>query len=225
VILDHVQFEKRSFTSRNQIAANPAPLWLSVPVKTKGQYQKATIDRLEIDNTINWKSTHWKSIKQTYCKTPFFEHYEQAIESIYQNDWQTLNLLCQASTQTFLEILGIKTQIVSSSNLRSRSTKSDLISDLCSELGASTYISGPFGRDYLNQDTFKSAGISILFHDYQHPIYEQHQIRKNEDGLKTFVPYMSILDLLFNAGNDARAILSSTESLSSEWCSETLSFS
>ncbi|MBK9203504.1 MAG: hypothetical protein IPL73_13955 [Candidatus Obscuribacter sp.] len=36
---------------------------------------------------------------------------------------------------------------------------------------------------------------------------------------------MSILDLLFNAGNDARAILSSTESLSSEWCSETLSFS
>ncbi|MBK9203502.1 MAG: WbqC family protein [Candidatus Obscuribacter sp.] len=62
---------------------------------------KATIDRLEIDNTINWKSTHWKSIKQNLLQNSFFLNYRQAIESIYQNDWQLLTYCVKQSTQTF----------------------------------------------------------------------------------------------------------------------------
>ena len=73
--------------------------------------------------------------------------------------------------------------------------------ELCIKVGATTYLSGPFGRDYLDASAFEKAGIELLYHDYIHPKYSQCF-----DG---FEPYMSVIDLLFNHGEESLEILSS----------------
>lgn len=211
VVLDHVQFEKRSFTSRNKILTANGPLLLSVPVKTKGLFGQATIDKLEIDNSTDWRSNHWKNIKQAYQKAPYFALYKDAVESIYAREWTHLNDLCHYSTPLFVEMCGIdKTRMVSS-QMQARTVKDELIIDLSKECGATTYISGPFGRDYLKKEDFDREGIKVLFHDYKHPQYQQMGKRP------AFEPYMCILDLLFNEGPRAKEIFSTPGSLSSSW--------
>jgi hypothetical protein len=93
----------------------------------------------------------------------------------------------------------IEPQIHSASELESVGTKSALLANLCVEAGAQTYISGPFGREYIDRSVFERAGIELLFHDYAHPVYEQ--------TYPGFEPYMSAVDLLMNAGPNGRDIL------------------
>ncbi len=229
VVLDHVQFEKRSFTSRNRILTPNGPLWLSVPVKTKGLYQQVTIDKLEIDNRNDWRSSHWKNIKQAYSTAPYFKEFSPVVEAIYERPWHHLNDLCQFSTNIFLSQLEIDRKLILSTTMQARSLKAELIVDLAVECGAKTYISGPFGREYLEANLFKKAQIEVCFHDYKHPCYRQRPMGKkvigpsenpvteNSDMVQSFEPYMSILDLLFNEGKEAFRILSSYESLSKSW--------
>lgn len=107
--------------------------------------------------------------------------------------------------------------------MQARSTKGELILDLARECGATTYISGPFGREYLSPETFAEAKVDVVFHDYKHPRYKQLSQtgrQKNDGGTDNgfkFHPYMSIIDLLFNAGPESLRILRSEESLNSNW--------
>ena len=92
------------------------------------------------------------------------------------------------STRFLLNKLNVNTPLVSSSELSVMSKKSNLILDICRTIGATTYLSGPFGRHYLDKDAFERAGIEVQFHEYVHPIYAQ--------AYEGFEPFMSILDLL-----------------------------
>ena len=69
----------------------------------------------------------------------------------------------------------------------------------CREVGATTYLSGPFGRDYLDVERFERSGIRVLFHDYAPPEYSQAHAG--------FEPAMSVLDLILTHGPAARSIL------------------
>src|SRR6266481_9442049 len=60
-------------------------------------------------------------------------------------------------------------------------------------------ISGSAARDYLDTHLFSRHGIEIEWHDYVHPVYPQLH--------GDFVPYLSIVDLLFNCGEESPAIL------------------
>ena len=84
-------------------------------------------------------------------------------------------------------------KIVRSSEVPVFSRKSDLIKDLCLYFGADQYISGALGRQYLQEDAFTLAGISVEFQEYKHPEYAQLW--------GAFIPGMSIVDLWMNTGD------------------------
>ena len=87
------------------------------------------------------------------------------------------------------------------SSLDCEGQKSDLVLSLCKAVNATTYISGPSGRDYMDLESFKEAGIDVKFNDFVHPVYEQ---RRTEE----FTPYMSIVDLTMNCGfEEAKKII------------------
>ena len=98
-------------------------------------------------------------------------------------------------------MFGITTELIRSSEVGSRETKLNLKLELCREVGANTYISGPFGREYLDGTAFKEQNIEIRFHEYVHPTY-----RQVFDG---FEPYMSAIAMLFNEGSGSRQVLES----------------
>lgn len=197
IVLDSVPLERSSrtrFTNRNKIRTVNGWMWLTVPVVTAGKGQPI-INTTEIDNAQNWQRKHWLTIVHSYKSAPYFSRYKHFFEYFYNNNFKYLGALLREGTDYLLESLNIRTPMHYSSETKVDGQKSDLILNLCRYFGATKYLSGPFGRDYLDQKKFESARIEISFHDYRHPVYPQI--------FKNFEPYMSVVDLLFNCGNNS----------------------
>lgn len=196
VILDHVQIDKNSktkFANRNKIRSRESWSWLTVPIKTKGKFGNLRLNEVVIDPESNWAEKHWLSLRACYGKAPFFKEQAFFFENLYAKKYKFLSELnAEVSDYLLNRVFGINTPSQLSSTLAVQSKKEDLILDICIKLGATKYISGPFGRDYLDTAEFEAAGIEVVYHNYIHPRYEQ--------AFPGFEPYMSVIDLLFNCG-------------------------
>ena len=195
IVLDHVQFEKNSFVNRNRVLGKSGPFWLTVPVLTKGKFGSLSISQLEIDSTQPWKRKHLQSIKSAYGRSPYFDDYWGMIEEAISLNDTNLSDLCRGLTDCLLGALDIRVQQHQSSDFNFQGTKSDLVLEICMHFGATDYLSGPFGRDYLDLKSFEDAGIRVQFHDYTDLAYTQDSIE--------FIPNLSVIDLLFNEGASA----------------------
>lgn len=201
IVLDHVQFEKNSVTNRNKIRTKEGWCWLTVPLKSNKRFDELIISDLEIADNQNWRKKHRDSIFQNYRKSTYFNQHSDFFEKLYTSEWDKLISLNKVILNYILEILYIETSIFYSSDLGVGSKKNDLILDLCKKVGANYYLSGIFGKNYLNEDEFYKNGIFVGYQEYIHPEYDQ--------VYPGFEPYMSIIDLLFNHGKDAFRILMS----------------
>lgn len=200
VVLDTVQFEKNSFSNRNKIKTPQEWTWLSIPVLTKGKFGDLSFQNLEIDNAQKWQTKHLKTILMNYTKAPYFDQYKQGLMSFYENKtWTNLGDLNFKMLKYFLGELDIDTKIVLASDIDAEGQKSDLVLNICKHFGASEYISGALGSNYLDEQSFEDIDIKIAYQHYQHPVYNQLY---NE-----FQPYMAIIDLLFNCGAESKNIL------------------
>lgn len=205
VVLDNVALERSSttrFTNRNRVKSNSGPIWLTVPVVTSGFGQPLIKDVL-IDNEQRWQNKHRRTIEQSYSKASHFAELQPFIELSYGQKWNELDHLLDGQRAWLLKKLGIKTDIMVNSEINTVGNKSDLILDICKTLGAATYLSGPFGRDYLELDRFAEEDISVEFHNYSHPTYRQI-------GSSGFEPFLSVLDLLANCGESSLDVLTSS---------------
>lgn len=198
VYLDIVQFEKNGNTNRNKIKMSNGPSWLTVPVFLGG-HTKNTIKDIEIDNTQNWQNKHWNSLYTNYNKAPFFYKYSDFLENTYKQKWRYIAELDEYMLKWILQELNITTAFYKASDLNFEGHKSDLIFDICEKTNADVYISGMFGKDYLDKEKFTKKNIKIYFQDYKHPVYPQLY--------RDFLPYMSLLDLMFNCGDDSLNML------------------
>jgi hypothetical protein len=191
--LDNVQFQKNSFQNRNKVLTKDGPVWLTVPVRTSGSLYETPLKDVEIDNSKNWRVKHLSSIRMNYAKAPCFNERFPALARFYEQEWRTLDLLCFEMLAYFNSLLGVTTPIRRASEMEAGGAKSDLVLDLCRKAGATTYLSGALGRDYLDLASFEKAGIAVEFQDYRHPTYAQ--------AYPGFTPNLGVVDLIMN---DAR---------------------
>ena len=199
IVLDHVQFEKNSYTNRTRIRTAQGWAWLTVPLKTKGRFGDLAISGVEIDAERGWPAKHWSTLRQNYGKAPHFAAHARFFEELYARPWQRLAGLLDAATGYLLDAFGIRTPLARSSGMAVEGRKSDLVLNLCRSAGAKVYLSGPLGRDYLDEAAFRQAGIEVRYHDYAPPTYAQ--------AYSGFEPALSAVDLLFNHGPDSARIL------------------
>jgi hypothetical protein len=198
IVLDHVQFEKNSFTNRNKIRTDRGWCWLTVPVKTKGKFGNLPINHLEIAET-SWQRKHWRALQIHYAKAPYFAEHASFFEKLYQRNWQYLKGVMDEITAYLLEAVGIHTKILFSSDMAVEGKKDELVHNLCRHVGATLYISGNLGREYLHEELFQNADIAVVYQDYHHPVYSQ--------CYQGFEPFMAAIDLLFNYGSKSFDIL------------------
>ncbi|WP_135081477.1 WbqC family protein [Terasakiella sp. SH-1] len=192
VYLDTVQFQKNSFQNRNKILTANGPLWLSIPVLTKGKLFELSLKEIEIDSKQKWQKKHLNSIRLNYKKAICYKEIFPEISEFYQKEFRTLSDICFEMLTYYCHKLGITTQIIKSSELGFfDSQKSDLVLDICKSLSATSYLSGSLGRNYLDLPSFERENIEVKFQDYIHPTYQQ------VTGAE-FIPYMAIIDLLMN---------------------------
>jgi len=201
IILDTVDFQKNGLQNRNQINTANGPLWLTVPVKQKS---KQKIIDVQINNNIDWKKKHWSTLLQNYRKADAFKNYIDEIENIFSQEWQylsDLNMLIMTKMFTWLEI---DTPILRSSEMSGQGNGSELVLNLCLEVGATKYLSGLGGHNYLDEVAFKEASIDIVYKPPELPAFYSQQFPKLE-----FVNNLSALDIIFNCGVEWRKYLKS----------------
>ena len=192
IVLDHVQFEKNSFTNRNKARTREGSTWLTVPIATKGHFGDLAISNLAFAANDPWRKKHWATLRMNYARAPFFAAYAPAYEALYAQDWAGFMPMVRAFLEQHLRDLGITTPLRYSSELNVAGAKSELVLNLCRAVGADTYLSGALGRDYLDEPAFNAAGIAVRYQDFAHPVYAQAQAG--------FEPFMGVLDLIFNHG-------------------------
>lgn len=216
IVLDSVPLgtsNRNNFTARNRVrvgSANAAPVWLSVPLMS-GQHDTIIRDVVLADQP-GWARKHAATLRHAYARAAHGEYsalmadrIEAAAQAQYALPSGRLLPLLDVTTAALREWMGITTPTVSASTLHVSGAKSGLILALCQQVGATTYLSGPFGRDYLDLDAFTAAGIRVAFHDYMHPVYPQ--------AGAGFVPYLSAIDLVANLGPASRDVLSASGAL------------
>lgn len=201
VIYDDVQYDRDGWRNRNKIKTPQGWQWLTVPVTVKG---KPDIRDVEVDNHAGWYQDHAKAIRQNYSRAPFFKDYVTEFEGAYRlGGWPKLINLNLHFLQCLKGILGIRTELVLASTLRcDNPDRVRRLIDLCRRLGADEFLEGSSGRNYLAVDgekLFAAEGITLQYHDYQHPVYPQLY--------GPFLPFLSVIDLIFNCGPESLSIL------------------
>lgn len=199
VVYDDVQYDKNGWRNRNRIKTASGPQWLTVPVSADFSRRPA-VNAVTIDNRSDWRRKHFLSIKQNYSQAPFFSDHIGLFEEAYARTWDRLLDLDMHFLSKLAQALGLGgKRIVLSSSLGVGGDKVDRLAAICKNLGADTFYEGAAGRDYLRASDFEPHGIRLEFQDYRHPAYPQLYGR--------FLPYLSVVDLLFNCGPRSLDIL------------------
>jgi hypothetical protein len=202
VFYDEVQYTKNDWRNRNRIKTANGALWLTIPVETRHKFgQKICETRVANDF---WRRKHWASIRQAYRYAEYFGEYAPALEELYLGQQETslsrinfdfIRVLCRA--------LGIETELHWSTEFPGGGGRVERLVEICRALGATVYLSGPSGRNYIESEAskFVEAGIRQEYMRYDYPEYRQLH--------GPFVHSVSVIDLLFNTGPDARRYMES----------------
>lgn len=197
ILLDNVPYTKNNWTNRNRIRSMRGVQWLTVPVITSGRFGQL-IREVEISGD-RWRHVHWRTLQQAYACAPFVSQVLEVLEPVYATQHR---FLADLNTNLILRIsrlFDLPCQIVRASALSAKGSGTDLLLEICRETGATHYLSGIGGRKYLDVEKFERVGIQVEWQQFTHPIYPQIH--------GSFVMDLSIVDLLFNCGNDIRLLL------------------
>jgi hypothetical protein len=171
-------WRKMSFRNRCVVVGANGPINLSIPV-LDGREQKKLLKDVSIDNRKPWQSQHWKTITSCYKRSPWFEFFEPELDELYGRPVEVLSDWNRICFEWVIGKLGMAIHV-----------------------DYSKYVSGaqpaPEVVDWRNKLTPK-----LLQADAETPV-RYHQVFEERIG---FIPHLSILDLLFCEGKNARRIL------------------
>ena len=139
---------------------------------------KNIVKDVKIDNTQNWKKIHWKSLESSYRSSPYFEFYEDEFYSLYfKNKNDFLFDFNNKINLAILKCLGIETEIIISSSYVEKDLEIE---------------------DFRNIIPSKSNVLEKFKEIKYNQVFQEKQ---------SFLPNLSILDLLFNEGPLAKQFL------------------
>lgn len=176
----HDNFLKQTYRNRCVIATTQGQQALTVPVErpANGRLDKTPMCDIKISNHGNWRHLHWNALASAYGESPFFEYYQDDLRPFFERRWEYLIDFNLAITDTVCRLLDVHPRL----SLTER---------------------------YLSASEAASAGIA----DFRDVIRPKHpgedpsftprpyyQVYQQKYG---FLPNLSILDLLFNEGNEA----------------------
>ncbi|MBP3755931.1 MAG: WbqC family protein [Prevotella sp.] len=173
---DH--FMKQTYRNRCIIAAANGLQALTVPVE-KGDTSPSLMKDIRISDHGNWRHLHWQALQSAYGESPFFEFYADDIRPFFEKKW------------TFLFDFNL-----------------DITAKMCELLDIEPHIS--LTNDYTSSPTAQQsspiADLRNAIHP-KHPLPDSdftprryYQVYEQRYG---FQPNLSILDLLFNMGNES----------------------
>lgn len=196
VIIDDVQYVKGSICNRSKIKNNMGEaVWLTVPVGLENG-SASTFNQTKLAD-VNWHRKALNLIKASYINAPYFRLYFQEIEQLLRQEYESLAKLNIALIKYFCSKLQISTPIYIQSEMGVEFGKKNYLNlGITEHFKGTTYLSGNGAKKYNDPELFKEHGVELSYLDFTAPAY--HQINGS------FIEGLSILDLLFNEGDEGR---------------------
>lgn len=192
IVYDNIQYTNGDWRNRNLIKSPDGLVWITVPIQRKfGQLIEDTM----INYSQRWVERNLNLLNTHYKKAPFYLKYIEKVNKILNSNFKTISELNVAFINWVCQELDISTPILMSSQFNSTGTKTERLIDILKKAGATSYLSGPAAKSYLDMSLFRTNGISLEYKTYDYPEYPQLH--------GPFVGNVSILDLLFNCGPDS----------------------
>jgi len=203
VILDTCQMKRSSgadvFENRNRIKTPNGVKWLTVPI-TRKRKSGITFKEALIAGSA-WRAEHIHKLEAAYRGSEHFAEGMALAKAILLPEHRTMAGLGLYCAQISAKMLGIEPRLgillVSQKYDRMGIQGDAALIGLCKALGATEYISGPGGRDYIDPGLFEKAGIELIWQEYEPIEYRQQH--------GEFEPNLSIIDVIFNIGLEAAA--------------------
>jgi hypothetical protein len=192
VLLDNVQYSKDSYTQRVKIRTQNEWIWLTIPIEKTNNFRLIRDVKLPLDS--RWRKKHKVSIISNYSKSPHFD--KNFIDEYFDFSTDSLNVFNEQGIRYLQQQFKIKTKLVRASEMNIDSTlaSTDLLLEIVKKLNGTSYISGPSGKQYLDEGKFSDNNITIEY--FEPKILEYKQRWPGFEG------YMSAIDVLFNMGVD-----------------------
>ncbi|HEX4198422.1 MAG TPA: WbqC family protein [Caulobacteraceae bacterium] len=192
VHLDDTQFSKGSFTNRVQIKQPGGQAWMTIALADKGSFKE--IRRLEPADP-DFRLRHRDLVRQALRGAPHLDLALDLFDTVMQRP-AVVDLLIASIEQTAprLAIPG-PGQWVRTSDLDLAGRSSSRVLDIVKQLGGTRYVTAHGAAGYLDHEAFEAAGVSVDYIDYSLTPYPQLH--------GDFTPYVSVLDLIANVGEEA----------------------
>jgi hypothetical protein len=171
-------WRKMSFRNRCVVVGGNGPINLSIPV-VEGREQKKPLKEVMIDNRKSWQLQHWRTITSCYNRSPWFSFFEPELEALYRQPVDLLSDWNRTCFEWVTKKLGV-----------------------AFHADYSQYVAGANGEEEVVDWRNKLTPRSIQ-NEFTDPV-RYHQVFEERIG---FIPNLSILDLLFCEGKNARHIL------------------
>ena len=203
-------FIKQTYRNRMIIPTTNGPLSLTIP--TNHDISLSMKD-IRISDHANWRHVHWNALLSAYGESPFFEYYQDDIRPFYEKKYEFLFDFNMEITEKMIELLDIRPKIsVTSEYIQNEELKVKSIES--EELKVK---SGEFNG--LANHKVQSSNLKVQSKEVQSIVDFREAIRPKKplpdaefeskryyqvyEQKFGFQPNMSILDLLFNEGNEA----------------------
>lgn len=186
IVEQHDNFIKQTYRNRCVISATQGVQALSIPVEPAPQTSvsgKVAMKDVRISDHGNWRHLHWNALTSAYGESPFFEYYEDDIRPFFEKQYTFLLDFNMETTAKMCELLDIEPNIVlseeylSADALTQSSENGDVVSDFRDAIRPKRPLEDP---------------------EFSPKPY--YQVFSQKHG---FLPNLSILDLLFNEGNES----------------------
>ena len=173
VLLDNVQYNKRTFHHRSRYSTDQGLRWLSLSVQSKGTWENKTkikdVKMAPEQATVN----HFKTLWHRYGKTPGWRNIGDRLEAVLDREYDYMIDASLATIDLTLDIFKIKPEFRMASDVNGIGAKGDLMLSLTQEMGGDYYLSGSGARDYLDQEIFRRSQVGISFQNFLHPQWKQ----------------------------------------------------
>jgi hypothetical protein len=192
VILDEVQFPQGStWITRNRFRNDQGTLWMSIPVKKKGLGPQK-ISKVKVCHEGRGQKKHLASLHQAYLHAPYRDEHMGIFERLFSSGQENIFEMNMEIISYVLGELGCTTRIIRMSDLGIQEKGTRLIVDICLAFNATHYLVQESARKWLDSILFERSGIEVEFYKPPTQIYPQLW--------GSFVPNLSIFDLLFTCG-------------------------
>ena len=190
VIYDDVNYIKGGWINRNRILINGVPSYINLPLS--GVSSNKQINQISVDKTERDIRKLTQMLRLNYCKAPNFDEAFPflckliALENDNLGDYLSEVILAMA------DYLGIKTEIIRSSDLKidSQLKGVDRVIAICKKLDGKEYVNAIGGAKLYSRELFRDKGIDLKFLKTDKIIYKQMS--------EGFEENLSIIDVIMN---------------------------